>query len=88
MQRSTLKSVDMNALCIIYVANHFPCATMSKEYICSAGNVSSSPGLGRCPGEGNGDLFQYFCLEKPGGLQSMGLQGVGRHEPLNSDRMA
>ena len=26
--------------------------------------------------------------EKPGGLQSMGLQGVGRHEPLNSDRMA
>ena len=62
----------MNALCIIYVANHFPCAAMSKEYICSAGNVSSSPGLGRCPGEGNGDLFQYFCLENPKDREAWG----------------
>ena len=23
------------------------------------------PGLGRSPGEGNGDLFQYSCLENP-----------------------
>ena len=26
-------------------------------------DMSSSPGLGRSPGEGNGNLFQYFCLE-------------------------
>ena len=23
------------------------------------------PGLGRSPGEGNGNLLQYSCLEKP-----------------------
>ena len=38
---------------------------MSKEYIFNAGNVSSDPGSGRSPGEGNGDLFQYSCLENP-----------------------
>ena len=37
------------------------------------------PVLGRFPGEGNGNPFQYSCLqnpwtEEPGGLQSMGSQ--------------
>ena len=35
-------------------------------------------GLGRSPGEGNGNPLQYSCLEnsmdEPGGLQSMGSQ--------------
>ena len=40
------------------------------------------PGSGRSPGEGNGNLLQYSCLEipcteKPGGLQSMESQRVG-----------
>ena len=49
----------------------------------SAGNDSSVPGLGRSPGGGNGNPFQYPCLENsmdrmPSGLQSMGLQRI-RH---------
>ena len=28
-----------------------------------AGNAGSIPGLGRSPGEGNGNLLQYSCLE-------------------------
>ena len=28
-----------------------------------AGDTGSSPGLGRSPGEGNGNSLQYFCLE-------------------------
>ena len=28
-------------------------------------DVGSIPGLGRLPGEGNGDPFKYFCLENP-----------------------
>ena len=36
------------------------------------------PGVGRCPGEVNGDPFQYSCWgipgEVPGGLQSVGSQ--------------
>ena len=50
-----------------------------KESACSAGNPGSIPGSGRSPGEGNGNLLQYSCLENPmdrgaGGLQSMGSQ--------------
>ena len=45
------------------------------------GDVGSIPGLGRSPGEGNGNLLQHFCwqipwTEDPGSLQSMGLQRV------------
>ena len=30
-----------------------------------ARDKGSTPGLGRSPGEGNGKLLQYFCLENP-----------------------
>ena len=32
---------------------------------CNAGDLGSIPGLGRSPGEGNGNPLQYFCLENP-----------------------
>ena len=35
----------------------------SKESACNAGDLSSIPGLGRAPGEGNGNPLQYSCLE-------------------------
>ena len=49
---------------------------------CNAGDPDSIPGLGSAPGEGNGYPLQYSCLKnsldkKTGGLQFMGLQGVG-----------
>ena len=31
----------------------------------NAGDTGSIPGLGRPPGEGNDNPFQYSCLEKP-----------------------
>ena len=36
-----------------------------KETACNAGDLGSIPGLGRCPGEGNGNPLQYSCLENP-----------------------
>ena len=36
-----------------------------KESTCNAGDPGSIPGLGRYPGEENGYLLQYSCLEKP-----------------------
>ena len=53
---------------------------MGKESICNAGNTGEL----RPPGGGNGNVLQCSCLEipwteKPGGLQSMGLQRVGHH---------
>ena len=38
-------------------------SSAGKESACNAENASSIPGLGRYPGEGNDDLFQYSCLE-------------------------
>ena len=32
---------------------------------CNAGDPGSIPGLGRSPGEGNGNSLQYSCLENP-----------------------
>ena len=32
-------------------------------YACNAGDLGSIPGLGRPPGEGNGNLLQYSCQE-------------------------
>ena len=46
------------------------------------GDAGLIPGLGRSPGEGNGNPPQYLAwripwTEEPGGLQSMRSQGVG-----------
>ena len=51
-----------------------------KESACNAGDQGLIPGLGRSPGEGNINPFQYSCLENSTGrghwqaIQSMGLQ--------------
>ena len=37
----------------------FPCSSVSEESACSTGDPGSSPGLGRFPGEGNGNPLQY-----------------------------
>ena len=36
-----------------------------KESACNAEDPGSTPGLGRSPGEGNGNPLQYSCLENP-----------------------
>ena len=41
----------------------FPCASDSKESACTAGDPGLIPGLGRPPGEENGYLVHYSCLE-------------------------
>ena len=41
----------------------FPGGSDGKETACSAGDEDFIPGLGRCPGEGNGNLLKYSCLE-------------------------
>ena len=33
-----------------------------KESTCNAGDTGTIPGLGRHPGEGNGNSLQYSCL--------------------------
>ena len=43
----------------------FPSGSVVKDLPVNAGDSGSIPGLGRCPGEGNGNPLQYSCLENP-----------------------
>ena len=41
----------------------FPGGTVVKNLPANAGDMNSVPGLGRCPGVGNGNQLQSSCLE-------------------------
>ena len=43
----------------------FPGGSDAKASACNVGDPGSIPGLGRSPGEGNGNPLQYSCLENP-----------------------
>ena len=43
----------------------FPGGSEVKASACNVGDLGSIPGLGRSPGEGNGNPLQYSCLENP-----------------------
>ena len=47
------------------IAGGFPGGSEGKESAYSAGDLCSIPGLGRSPGEGNGNPLQYSCLKNP-----------------------
>ena len=58
-----------------------------KESPCSAGDPGLIPGLGRSPGEGNGNPFQYPCLENPmdGGALYATVHGVAKGQTQRSN---
>ena len=41
----------------------FPGGSEGKESACNVGDCSLIPGMGRSPGERNGNLLQYSCLK-------------------------
>ena len=43
----------------------FPGGSNGKASAYNAGDLGLIPGLGRFPGEGNGNPLQYSCLENP-----------------------
>ena len=48
-----------------YIILGFTGGSAGKESVCNAGDLGLIPGLGRSPGEGNGNPLQYSCLENP-----------------------
>ena len=48
-----------------------PGGSDSKESSCNAGDLGPIFGLGRSPGEENGNPLQYSCLENPQGQRSL-----------------
>ena len=64
------------------VLQGFPSGSEVKASACNEGDLGSIPGLGRSPGEGNGNPLQYSCLENTVDrgawwVQSTELQTVG-----------
>ena len=49
----------------------FPAGSDSKESALQAGDLGSSPGLGRSPGGGHGNPLQYSYLENSHGQRSL-----------------
>jgi len=43
----------------------FPGGSDCKESVCNEEDLGLIPGLGRSPGEENGNPLQYSCLENP-----------------------
>ena len=56
--------------------------TQRVESAYNAGAPGSIPGLGRSPGEGNGNPLQYSCLENPmdGGVWQASVNGVAESD--------
>ena len=48
-----------------FSSSDFPGGSDSKASVYNVGDPGLSPGLGRSPGEGNGNPLQYSCLENP-----------------------
>ena len=59
---------------------HFYELNYEGSSACNAGDLGSIPGLGRSPGEGNGNPLQYSCLENPidRGIWQATVHGVAR----------
>ena len=51
--------------CVYMCVWDFPGGSDGKVPVYNAGDPGSIPGLGRSPGEGNGNPLQYYCLENP-----------------------
>ena len=58
----------------------FPGSSDSKASAHNAGDLGLIPGLGRSPGEGNGNPLQYSCLVNPvdGGARQAKAHGVNK----------
>ena len=57
-------TLSSNFSFMTYDYQDFPGGSDGKESACKAEDPGSIPGLGRSPGEGNGNPSQYSCLEK------------------------
>ena len=60
-----LVSFNIITLILFFNCNEdmgFPWGLSGKESPCQARDMGSIPGLGRSPGEGNGNSFQNSCL--------------------------
>ena len=69
--KGAFKSTNWKKIClksIFIFPQGLPDVSVDKESACSAGDTGDAgliPGLGKFPGEGNGNPLLYSCLESP-----------------------
>ena len=66
-----------------------PGGTDSREFVGNAGDLGLIPGLGRFPGEENGNPLRYSCLENPmdRGAQWATVHGWGCKESDTTEQL-
>ena len=62
----------------------FPSDSDGKESACNAGDLGSITGSGRSSGEGNGNPFQYSCMEKSHRQRSLAGYCLWGHKELDT----
>ena len=84
LQRETYRH---NNNSVLWWRMDFPNGSDSKVSACTAGDPGSIPGLGKSPGEGNGNPLQYPCLKNPmdGGAWEATVHGVTKSWTRLSD---
>ena len=76
-----------NCLAVLFGHWGVPGGSDGKAYARNAGDLSSIPGSGRSPAEGNGYPLQYSCLENPmdGGAWWATVHGIAKSQTQLSD---
>ena len=71
----------------LFVSGNFPGGADGKASAYNVGDLGSIPGLGRSPGEGNGNSLQFSCLENPMGRGTWWatVHGVAKSQTQLSD---
>ena len=80
--------ISRYCFCLLVHLNIFPSGSDGKESACSVGEPGSIPGLGRSPGEGNGNPLQFsWSLENPkdSGSWLAVVHGVAKSQTQLSD---
>ena len=74
----------LKALLIMELIIPHSSGSEDKASACNVGDLGLIPGLGRSPGEGNGNPLQYSCLENP--MDKRSLAGYSPWGHKESDR--
>ena len=85
--KSEVSQKEKNKYFISLICGDFPSGSDDKASSYNAGYLGSTPGLGRSPGEGNGNPLHYFCLENPmdRGAWQATVHGVAKNQTQLSD---
>ena len=70
----------LNQLMKVHLILGFPGGSDGKAFACSVGDLGSIPGLGKSPGEGNGNPLQYLSGKSHAHRSLVGYSPCSRKE--------